>query len=90
MASPTAPLGSPPDLPEQVVVVITAPIVAHRCRRTADALKYFLDGFIFQVSSLDGIVEVGGISLVVLGMVDFHRLLDDVGLQRVIGIMKLR
>ena len=80
-------------LPEERVVVVPAAVVAHRpllvLREAVEVLEHLLDRLVRPVGALErgvGLVHVG---LVVLVVVDAHRLLVDVRLERGVVVREI-
>ena len=48
----------------------------------------FFDGFTGEVSAFDGRIQLGGVSGVVLAVVNFHGARVDVRLEGVVGVWK--
>jgi hypothetical protein len=80
-------IGGGQQFPEQAVVPVTAAVVAHGLGGGRNAGEDFFQRLALQIRSrIDGLVQVVDIGLVVLVVVEGHRLLVDGRLQRVIGV----
>jgi hypothetical protein len=99
MSSPSFPEGSPPfvrahDFPKEGMVRVSAAVVADDPRMSSGTavqiLDQIFDGFVRQLGFvLERVVDVGDVSLVMLGVVDFHRARVDVRLERVVGVREV-
>src|SRR5690625_1835640 len=78
------------DLPEEVVVGETATVVAHGVGQgVGTAGEDLLDRLALHVGAAYGVVEVVGVGLVVLAVVELHRLLIDVRFQSVARVRQV-
>jgi hypothetical protein len=78
-------------LPEQRVVVVPAAVVADGGRLVAqgvEILEHFLDRLVRPVAALEGRVGLVHVGLVVLVVMQAHRCLVDVRLERVVPVGK--
>ncbi len=71
------------DVPEQRVVEVTAAVVAHRAtdgfRHAGDVFAEIFDGFTFEFGiASECVVQIGDVSVVMLAVMNLHRLLVDV------------
>ena len=98
IAAPRSPLGlaaavGAQHLPEERVVVVAAGVVADRALLVAgqagEVLQHLLDVAVGPLGALEGGVGFVDVGLVVLVVVDAHRRLVDVGLERVVGVGKI-
>ena len=82
------------DLPEERVVRVPAAVVAHGrpplLRQQVDVVEHLLERPAVPLGALDRLVQVVDVGLVVLVVVEPHRLLVDVRLERVVGVRKRR
>ena len=80
-------------LPEERVVVVAAGVVADRALLVAgqagEVAQHVLDVAVGPLGALEGGVRFVDVGLVVLVVVDAHRRLVDVGLERVVGVGKV-
>ena len=76
--------------PEDAVVEVAAAVVAHGALlvlgQRVQVGEDVLDGAVAHAGALQGGVELVGVALVVLGVVDLHRARVDVRLERVVGV----
>jgi hypothetical protein len=72
------------------VIRVTAAIVAYNCadifRHGIEITDQVFHGFLLKVGALDRLVQVIDVSLMMLGVVNFHCARIDVRLQRIIRI----
>src|SRR4051794_9934039 len=81
------------DLPEEAVVGVTAGVVANRGLLVAErgeVLQHLLDRLVGPLRALERGVGLVHIGLVVLVVVDAHRLLVDVRLERAVVVREVR
>src|SRR6266446_2315273 len=79
------------DLPKEGMIGVSAPVVAHDCtdvvRHSLQIADQVFDGFLFEIAfAFDRVVDVGDVSLVMLGMMDLHRARVDVRFERVVSV----
>ena len=79
------------DFPEEGMVRVTAAVVAHGGANVfghgVEILDQILDRFRGELGLVfERVVDVGDVSLVMLGVMDFHRPRVDVRLERVVGV----
>src|SRR4029079_9784701 len=79
------------DLPEERVVEVAAGVVADggAVRDRVEVLEDLLDVLVGPLAAFEGGVGLVDVSLVVLVVVDAHRRLVDVGLERVVVVRKV-
>ena len=79
--------------PEEAVVGMSAGVVAHRAllvlRQGREALEHLLDGLAVELRALQRAVGLVDVGLMVLVVMDAHRLLVDVRLERVVVVGKV-
>src|SRR4051812_9104879 len=89
----TAAVGGQP-LPEQAVVVVAAAVVADRLllvgRQRIEALEHVLDRLAVPLGARKCRVHLVHIRLMVLVVMDLHRLRVDMGLERVVRVRQIR
>src|SRR5690554_3331873 len=72
--------------PKQVMVVVTAPVVAQGRRQLTYVLKNKFERGVFESRPLQSFHKVVVVALVVATVVQFHSLRIDVGLQCIVGV----
>ena len=73
------------------MICVTSAVVSHNCanvfRHRFKITDQILDRLVFEIGfAFDRFVDIVDVSLVMLGMVDFHRLRIDMRFQRIVRI----
>ena len=70
-----------------MAAAVVADDAADVFRNGIQILDQVFDGFVRELGFvLEGVVDVGDVSLVMLGVMDFHRARIDMRLERVVGV----
>jgi len=82
------------DLPEETVIQMAARVVPHGCafvlRKLIETRDHFLDRSVRPLGALEGRIRLVDVRLVVFVVMDTHRLLVDVRLERRVVVGKRR